>query len=499
MAITLQPEATSGNGSKPQATDSFLTNKLQGSLATARDESLPAQLPVIETDFAVLQDGSLVELIEDPNNPARTLLLVSKDGHVEYTDRLEYGGQILVPLQRNNEILKRLRLPRGTKPFESVGSLVKDVNSLLMNNVVLDPGYPLVLTYFVLSTWLVDRFLVAPYVALIGLPASGKTTLLKVLSLVCRRAILTVDIPSAAFFQTYSRLIPTLLIDEAGSYKNNQEFRRLLRMGTTRGVLAIQGNHVFHAFGPKVISWLEPPDDPALNSRCILAPMKQVNEVRLNKLAAQNLEEQAAELQAKLLQFRLANYAFPRIPVIAGAEDLPPRTRDLLNCLAAPLGEDPERHQWLLRFFARNEPRVREPLSPAQNAVLRALFQMAHQEMDFEKTVMLDFTWTVNQLLRSAGENARLEARKVGAVLTSLGFTSRCRTSRGYAITLTRSERERVHDLARTSGIDGFQESCLPPSAANCPLCQKDPVRTKGEKRGFLIPCPGKAGQDFHS
>jgi len=245
----------------------------------------PAPLATREIDFAELEDGSLVELIEDPANPSRTLLAVYRDGDVRYVDKLEYHGHVLVPLQRKGVILRRVRLPRGTRPYESVQSLLSEIESMISLSVVLPNGIPAVVANFVLSTWFVDRLPVAPYVSLVGLPQSGKTTLLKVLSLICRRPLLTADVNSAAFYQACSQLMPTLLIDETGTHERNRALRHLLRMGTTQDVVAMRRNHSFHAYGAKVICWLEPPDDPALNSRCILISwLKQISPIWSNLL-----------------------------------------------------------------------------------------------------------------------------------------------------------------------------------------------------------------------
>jgi hypothetical protein len=42
----------------------------------ARKEIKVTPKPIVETDFAELPDGTLLDLIEDPNNPAQTLLAV---------------------------------------------------------------------------------------------------------------------------------------------------------------------------------------------------------------------------------------------------------------------------------------------------------------------------------------------------------------------------------------------------------------------------------------
>jgi hypothetical protein len=172
---------------------------------------------VIEIDFAELKDGTLVELLEDSKNPGRTCFAVWKDGQVRFVDRLEQDGQVFVPLGRNNEVLRRLRLSSAVLPYESVEVLLRSLESLISQCIAVGEQYVPVLADFALSTWLVDRFSVAPYLSVVGLPQSGKTTLLKVLRLVCRRSLLISDITSRDFYQACTRFMPTILIDETGN------------------------------------------------------------------------------------------------------------------------------------------------------------------------------------------------------------------------------------------------------------------------------------------
>src|SRR5271156_433052 len=172
---------------------------------------------VVETDFAELEDGSLVEIIEDPENSSRTLLAVYKDGEVRFTHRLQHGNRVLVPIPRDRHVIRHVRLPRGVKAYESARSLLRQTDSILSRCLDLDEGDRFLLACFVLSTWFIEKLPVAPYVALVGLPRSGKSTALSVLSLMCRRSLLTADITSAAFYRVCDRLMPTLLIDETST------------------------------------------------------------------------------------------------------------------------------------------------------------------------------------------------------------------------------------------------------------------------------------------
>jgi hypothetical protein len=467
------PEETNSSESHiaPPAENAGLDHCIDAKHALDATSSKPGHNSATEIDFVELKDGTLVELVEDPKNPGRTCFAVWKDGEVRFPDRLEQDGQVFVPLARSNEILGRLRLPSAVIPYESVQVLLRRLESLISQCVAVDEELVPVLADFVLSTWFVDRLEVAPYLSVVGLPQSGKTTLLRVLSLVCRRSLLVADITSASFYHTCARFMPTMLIDETGSIRSNRTLRHMLRSGTTRDVVAVRKNHTFHSFGAKVISWLEPPDDPALNSRCVLIPMFESKSSALARADEPEVRHSAANLQAQLLRFRFENYKAVEPAAVPGDETLRPRTRDLLRALTAARA-DVQRSQGLLRFFESGQGVQQEPLDPEHNAVLRALFSVVHLREDFTSIWISDLTQQVNTFLDLEGEKLRLQPRKVGAVLTSLGFSSRTRTNSGWVLSLIRRDAEKLHQLAASYGVDRAGRSFRGISPDKCPLCR---------------------------
>jgi len=72
--------------------------------------------------------------------------------------------------------------------------------------------------------------------------------------------------------------------------------------------------------------------------------------------------------------------------------------------------------------------------------------------------------------LASRGEPSKLNERKVGDILTSLGLTNRDRTNTGYVLNLERSTRVRIHEMARDYEVDGSDWY------QNCGLCNADPT-----------------------
>lgn len=439
----------------------------------------PSDRPINEVDFAELEDGTLIELVESPASPGRRCLAVCKDGQIRFLERVEHNGQVFVPLTQNSGSLGRIRLARSAEPYQSVQKLLSRVESLISQCIAVDEKYVTLLADFVLSTWFIDRFSVAPYLSVIGLPQSGKTTLLKVLSLVCRRPLLIADITSASFYRACSRFMPTILIDETGTAGNNRTLRHILRSGTTRDVLAVRNNCSLHSYGAKVVSWLEPPDDSALNSRCILIPMFESKSTSLARTDDPRVQQLAMHLQAQLLSFRLENFKKVQPASVPGDEALRPRTRDLLWALTAAHAQDAKRSQRVLQFFASGQGLPSEPLSPEQNAVLRMLFLIVHLRESFFCIHISELTESVNRFLGEMGENLRLQPRKIGAVLTSLGFSNRTRTNSGWVLSLTRQDAEKLHQLVASYGMDGFRERMLSVAPDDCSLCRAAGVRSK--------------------
>jgi hypothetical protein len=437
-------------------------------------EHQPTVVPpaVVETDFAELKDGSLVEMIEDPEDSSNTLLAVFKDGEVRFTNRLQHGDELLVPISRDKHIIKHVRLPRGVKGYESVQSLFRKIWSIFSECLDLNEPDQGLLVAFVLSTWFIDKLPVAPYVSLVGLPQSGKSTTLAVLRLLCRRALLTADITSAAFYRACDRLTPTLLIDETDTAGERRVLFHLLRTGTTRGVTALRRDQSFNTFGAKAISWTDLPNDSALNSRCIIIPLHETHRTDLRRPASPQILEIADDLQRQLLQFRFDKYNSLSLPKIQSAGLLHSRARDLYEALALPIGDDPHFCETLAKVIKLQEACGREPLSPRQAAVLEALFRCIHK---YPKVCRLEleigkFTKIVNEL--SADANPPLSPRAVGAALTSFGLTGRTRTNTGCKVLIDPSHQKKIHDIHAAYGIDN--DAYGPPADATkqCDLCK---------------------------
>jgi len=424
---------------------------------------------VVEIDFAELRDGSLVELIEDPANPAKSLLAVYNNGTLRYTEQLHDGNRVLVPLSRTDQLLRHIRLPQGAEPYGRLQDLTDDVGSFFLFCLDVEPISWVPMTAYVLSTWFPEKLPVAPYLSLVGPPGSGKTTAMRVLSLLCRRSLLTSDITSAAFYEVSHRMGPTILIDETITAGHSRTLLHLLRSSNSPGFVSLRKDKAQMAYGPKVLAWLELPNDAALNSRCIIIPMRKTTRTDLKTPDDPNVLRFAENVRMRLLQFRFENYKRLSLPKIPSEVKLSSRMLDLYRALALPFGEDQEFCKWLPHVIAAQGQFQSRLLSPAQASALRVLHRFIHEHPTGGGIWLRDLTTSMNADLESLGEPLGLNERKVGDVLTSLGLTNRTRKNTGYVLWLSRSVRVLIHKGVRDYEVDGV--AVEPDPKSTCDIC----------------------------
>jgi len=338
----------------PVSNDPSLNESTPGP-STANPE-VPGSIKIVETDFCEPAGRTLLEMIQHPNDATKSLLLVWKNGQVRFAEKVKIGDQVFLPLPRNAAITRHLRLANGIESLESAKNLILQIVHFLSSTVELSTLELVVVSCFVVCTWLIEKLPFAPYVAFVGPPGSGKTTALRVLNLLCRRGLLTSDISPSAFYEICDRMTPTVLIDETATVDNRRKLFHVLRTGTSHDFVAFRKNRTFKLYGARAVSWLIPPNDEALNSRCLLITMASCKRTNLLPPNDARVLRVAESLQRKLLHFRLANFQTLTLPKLGDEEQLQPRTRDLFRALSMSLGDD-EETQRLLFFSSRAKNR----------------------------------------------------------------------------------------------------------------------------------------------
>jgi hypothetical protein len=460
-----QGEATDANGNR-QADKKPQLQIVQPSPQT---NSVP-----IEVDFRQLDDGHRLEIVEDPADPTKTKLAVFDGAAVQLVSQFEYRGNLFVPFARESDGLGDIVLPRALHPYHSTEEILSRAVHLFESCLSLAPSHLNVLAAFVLYSWFADGLQPPVYLLVTGLPQSGKTTLLEVMRLLCRRSMLVGDISAAAILDACSRFTPTLLIDENEweADRSSRILRKQLRTGTSGHLLAKSLRKTQRAFGAKILSSSELPEDAALRSRCVHIPMSETERQDLHKPWDPEIVKAADEVQGSLLQLRLQKYGSIQWRLVPGAEQLRPRSRDLLGSLLAALPMESAVEKTLLEFFRNDHnPSTRNLLSPVQHAVVAALFKFVHLCPEAGRVQVGKIAEFANESLKGSGERFGLTPRKLSGLLASLGFGEILRSSRGSQRILDQEAIRKIHRLARDHNITVVDNQGLGGQMRVCKLC----------------------------
>ena len=427
-----------------------------------------------------------METIRDPENPGRMAFLHWKNGSATIFHSIEREGRIYLPPDPTSGSFPELSLPNGLQPCGDAVGLLTEIVSTISKFVKLRLEPLAIVALFVLASWFPDCFEAAPYLWVVGPLASGKSTLLKLLSRLCRRGLIAGDLRSGSLYKLVDDWEPTLVVDELelGSSKANVEILRLLRTGSTPGIPAFRNSQRYSTYCFKVISFRQPINDAALSSRGLIIPMlpSKGDTLPLDEAALRRLEE---EFQPKLCNFRLQNYtAVKNLSTSPNTfEGLSPRMRQIARALTAPfLGNEKETSD-VLEVFHRHddEARIERSLEP-EWLVAEFLLGYCHEGLENGSGVRWisvgGVAVQVNKNLEYRNEELRLSAKKAGLVLKSLGLRTRRIGNRGRGLALTDGTKRIIHEIAAQLGID--RRTIAPLAAldagqggAPCTLCKK--------------------------
>jgi hypothetical protein len=302
------------------------------------------------------------------------------------------------------------------------------------------------LAAFVLNTWVNDYLDFAPYIVLQGPPQAGKSTVLRLMSLICRHGLLAADITIRGLLNACTGYQATVLLDDFDEM-DSPTLRRLLRAGTLRNMFTLRGPLVGTAYGPKIIATTEPISDPALSSRCVRIAMHESRNARLIDPFEPHIMGAAEGLRTRLVRFRLAHAPQAMARPVEGEERLRARARELLRSLAAPFsGREPgEKLQYYLEHYFTWEERQ---LTAIQTMALPMLFEMVHRNDHDGSVTIVELGRTLRTQARELGHGLTCSPRKLGWELRGLGLVPR-RGHEGTAIDLYGENVRALHEMTQ--------------------------------------------------
>ena len=268
------------------------------------------------------------------------------------------GSQRYRPYAARNPLLEHRVVLLSGEPceYESESKLLERIRAFIHRYVDLEPSYETVASYYVLLTWLYDRFSDLPYLRLRGEPGTGKTRFLLTVGSICYKPILASGASTISpLFRILDAFRGTLIVDE-GNWRltdEKSEITKIFCNGNGRGFPVLRAEptgpsqeyapRAYHVFGPKIIATRGPFKDLALESRCLTEDMGQ-RPVRKDVPISlpTSFHEEATEIRSQLLLWRFRNLKRKLNDAEFGVE-LEPRLRQVFAPLLAVIQNDADR------------------------------------------------------------------------------------------------------------------------------------------------------------
>jgi hypothetical protein len=403
-------------------------------------------------------DGAMIELVASSSGLDKPDLLLWDGSKATVGPRVEHGGRIYEAAELAPSLYRALRLPSQCRDYGSARDLLAETADLFKYR--LPERESALLACFSISTWLADRLPIAPSLVISGPDEELGIDVLHLLSYVCWRSLMLAELTPSSFRSLPMELSLTLLPSQQ-ELKPNME--RLLRASIHQG-LYLPGNRgsVVNPYGPKVIFCGDGAAVDALGSGVIqisLAPSLAQSSV----LSDQLLCKIAADLQPRLLMYRLKNYGNVRESQVDVSE-LTFATGRLARTLAGGFPENSELAHDIVQLLRPQDEEIRgQRFCDVNNVTVEILWAFIHDQK--QRDISVDkLAKTVNALLRSRGEMVGYRTEQIGWKLRDLNIR-RHSTSSGRQVLLGRDTSQRVHQLAKDYDLRGLQIE------VDCPDC----------------------------
>jgi len=391
--------------------------------------------------------GLAMEFILDTDHPNQ-LCLHTWDGHKFATAvTVNYHGRTYAASPIASGLARSVRFPTASRPFGSAVRLTGSMAKFLTRHAHLMPDAAGLLIAFALVSWFPDCIPVVPLLYLIG-PDNEARLVLRLLGCLCRRSILLGDINVEAVAALPQGLNPTFLIGERSLA---WPVKRVLMSSSSRYFHTARGNRQLHTYGAKAFSVDHKPVTEA-GMRISLSPSPD----QLPPLSDADEEAAALDFHAKLLRYRMRNYAR-----VANAQidtyNFVPAMRDEVRAWLAPICDCPDllhlvKNSLLLKSRQLEQGRFSDDLC----LVIEAALFFCHKA-NTDHFFVGDLAEKVNHLLKGRHENRTITDKMAGTLLRDLGIFGE-RVTPGYRILLTDTRRQQIHGLARDYQVLSVQD-----------------------------------------
>jgi hypothetical protein len=393
-----------------------------------------------QTGFFV-NEGTLFEQIY-LGGKSLFLAFDTATGEAKIMPFIELEEEIIEPINGEDVELGAVRLPSGVEEYGDTLTLLTEIEAHIYRYLDVSPNYLKFAAYYVLLSWLYDRFHTLPYLRALGDTGCGKSRFLDVIGGLCYKAISASGcVTPAPIYRMLRKWQGTLVLDEA-DMKNSDEYNEvvtILNCGFERGrpvIRATKDNpdkvQILPVYGPKVFATRRRFKDVALEARCLTEIMRETDRDDIPPVLGRKFFEEQQTLRNKLLLFRLRNYfnVDPEAASSLNLDGIEPRLRQISEAFTSLFANEPEVLESYREFITNHQRELIEQRAATKTGqVVETLFALLEERGGTSVTsgtsLMGDSELVTGVSAGDIAERTGLSAQAVGVILKGLGIETK--------------------------------------------------------------------------
>ncbi len=412
------------------------TPKQGGQKAKKEDERKPGR----QTSFFVNGETLFEQIYLEGKSLFLAFNIVT--GETKTMSFLELEEEIIEPINGEDVELGAVKLPSGVEEYGDTLTLLAEIEAHIYSYLDVSPKYLKFAAYYVLLSWLYDRFHTLPYLRALGDTGCGKSRFLDVIGGLCYKAISASGcVTPAPIYRMLRKWQGTLVLDEA-DMKNSDEYNEvvtILNCGFERGrpvIRATKDNpdkvQILPVYGPKVFATRRRFKDVALEARCLTEIMRETDRDDIPPVLGRKFFEEQQTLRNKLLLFRLRNYfnVDPEAAATLNLDGIEPRLRQISEAFTSLFANEPEVLESYRQFIQAHQRELIEQRAATKTGqVVEALFELLEERGGTSVTsgtsLMGDNELVTGVSAGDIAERTGLSAQAVGVILKGLGIETK--------------------------------------------------------------------------
>jgi hypothetical protein len=327
-------------------------------------------------------------------------------------------------------------LPSNVAEYGDTLTLLREIEAHIDRYLDISDSFRKFAAYYILLSWLYDRFSTLPYLRFIGDTGCGKSRALDICGGLCYKATSASGcITPAPIYRMLKRWAGTIILDEADLQNSDEyhEVTKILNCGFERNrpvIRAVKDNpdrlQILPTFGPKVFATRRRFKDAALEARCLTEIMQETSREDIPATLTSAFYQEQQALRNKLLLFRLRNYS--RInsedTVTLELHGIEPRLKQISACFAALFAGQPDVLTDFRAFILHHQ---RELIEQRANTIYGQVVEKLMSSIESHTIDTFDSLDTTFLDL-SAGdiaESLNMTPQGIGQILKTLGLQTK--------------------------------------------------------------------------